>query len=277
MKEFLQSIFKTTEERVKNPFIGAFMTSWTLFNWKPILFLVFSSKNIEEKIKFIAENFSTTNFVLWFPLSAAVFYVLILPYISLLFDILLKYSLLKRNEIIINKQKQNIENQKQLAIEEIKLEEAKTNFRERSTHNKLVEDLQKINTGLETELQHEKVSSRSMIEELRSELNSREKMTNEELRNFERRYNESRKEISELNSKVFKKDEEIQSLKMILNDRELNEKEKLKRNIINFENGLQVIEQFDGNKIVYLNRETMQRYSEKDMKILMEKHSYERI
>jgi hypothetical protein len=53
MKEFLQSIFKSTQERIKNPFVGAFMTSWVLFNWKPILFLVFSVTSIEYKILYM--------------------------------------------------------------------------------------------------------------------------------------------------------------------------------------------------------------------------------
>lgn len=276
MKEFLQSIFKTTEERIKNPFIGAFMTSWVLFNWKPILFVIFSSKNIEEKIKFIDENFVVINHLLWYPLIAAIFYVLILPYISLLFDILLKYSLLKRNDIVISKQKQNIENQKQLAIEEIKLEEAKTDFRERNSHNKLVEDLQKINKDLESEIQNEKELNRRMVEELKSELNDRERMINDELRQFEKRYSDSRKEISELNSKLFKKDEEIQLLKMTLSDREIGDNEMQGRNIIKFENGLRVIERFDGNKILYYNLETNERYTEKEIRMLMDKYTYSR-
>jgi hypothetical protein len=277
MKEFLQNIFKSTEERIKNPFIGAFMTSWILFNWKPILFVIFSSKIIEDKINFIDENFVATNHLLWYPLCAAIFYVLVLPYISLLFDILLKYSLLKRNDIVVNKQKQNIENQKQLAIEEIKLEEAKTDFRERNTHNKLVEELQKRNKDLEFEVQNEKELNRSMVDELKSELTNRERMTHEELRNFEKRYSESRKEISDLNNKLFKKDQELQSLKMILSDRELNDIEKQNRSIIRFENGLTVIEQFDGNKPLYFNIENRERYPEKEIRMLMDKYKYERL
>lgn len=222
MKELLQSIFKTAEERIKNPFIGAFFSSWIIFNWKPVFLMIFSSKNIEEKITFIDENFTSTSNLLIFPLITAVFYVLILPYLSLLFDILLKYSLLKRNDILVNKQKQNIENQKRLAIEEIKLEEAKTDFRERNTHNKLVEELQKRNNELNNEIQREKEQNRSIIDELKSELSSRERMTSDEMRNFEKRYSEQRREISELNSKLYEKDEELQSLRIMLNDRDLS-------------------------------------------------------
>ncbi|SOD15133.1 hypothetical protein [Pedobacter xixiisoli] len=277
MKELLQSVFKTTEERIKNPFIGAFFTSWIIFNWKPIFFTFFSSKNIEEKIKFIDDNFSSTNNLLIFPLIAAIFYVLVLPYISLIIDILLKHSLLKRNEIIINKHKQNIENQKQLAIEEIKLEEAKTDFRERNTHNKLVEELQKKNSELEVVIKQEKELNKSIIDELKSELNNREKMTSDEHRSFERRYSEQRREISELNSKIYEKDEELQSLKVMLNDREFSDTERLNRSKIRFSNGLLVDERYNGNKVFYYNLDTGERYDEKEIKNLMDIYSYERL
>lgn len=277
MKELLQSIFKTAEERIKNPFIGAFFSSWIIFNWKPVFLMIFSSKNIEEKITFIDENFTSTSNLLIFPLITAVFYVLILPYLSLLFDILLKYSLLKRNDILVNKQKQNIENQKRLAIEEIKLEEAKTDFRERNTHNKLVEELQKRNNELNNEIQREKEQNRSIIDELKSELSSRERMTSDEMRNFEKRYSEQRREISELNSKLYEKDEELQSLRIMLNDRDLSFDEREVRRVIRLGNGLLVRERYDGNRIYYYNMETNERYNEEEIKMLMDKYSYERL
>ena len=56
MKEFLQTIFKTSEERIKNPIIGSFFTSWLIFNWKPILFFIFTNKTVEEKIIYIENN-----------------------------------------------------------------------------------------------------------------------------------------------------------------------------------------------------------------------------
>lgn len=227
MKELLQSVFRTTEERVKNPFIGAFITSWVLFNWKPILFILFSAKNIEEKITFINENFSDLKLLIWFPLLAVFFYILLLPYLNLLFDILLKYSLFKRNEIVINKQKQIIDNQKQIAIEEIKLEEAKTEYRERNTHNKLVEDLQKRNIDLESEFNKEKELSRAFIEGLRNELKDREKKMKEEFTYFEKRYSESQKIISELNKKIIDRDKDIQSLQTMISDKEVGRKLKL--------------------------------------------------
>lgn len=195
----------------------------------------------------------------------------------MIFDILLKYSLLKRNDIVINKQKQNIENQKQLAIEVIKLEEAKTDFRERNTHNKLVEDLQKSNKLLESEIQNTNELNRSMVEELKSELISRDRLTNEELRNYEKRYSDSRKEIGELNRKLFEKDEELQTLKIKFSKSEVSKSEREHRSDIRFENGLIVSERFDGNNVLYYDSKTNERYTDKEIRLLMDKSQYERL
>jgi hypothetical protein len=119
MKEFLQTIFKTSEERIKNPIIGSFFTSWLIFNWKPILFFIFTNKTVEEKIIYIENNYSSSWNLLWHPLISTFICLIILPYINLTIEFLLNYSQTKRTDLSIAKQKLNIESQKQLAIEEV--------------------------------------------------------------------------------------------------------------------------------------------------------------
>lgn len=273
MKELLQSFFKITEDRIKNPFIGAFMTSWLLFNWKPILFLFFSSKNIEQKILYIETSFSDINYIIWLPLLSTIFYVLILPYINLLFDLVLKYSLFKKNISLIEKQTQTIENQKKLAIEEIKLEEAKTEFRERNTHNKLVEELQRKNTVYEDLLNSEKQKNQKLVDDLKQELKKREDITSVEFKNYEKRYNDSRKEMNLLNEKLFEKDKLIQELKYNLNDENLK---KNRDSIITFENGLELFESFHGNEVIYSDNDEKRLYSQKEVNELMSKYAYKK-
>lgn len=142
MKEFLQSILKNTEDRIKNPFIGAFLTSWILFNWRPILFLIFSDKKIEQRIIYITKNFNDTVFYFWAPLLAAVFYIGILPYINYGFEYIVKYSHKWRNRVSLEQKKDTLELQVGIARNEILLEEEKTTFRERNNHNNMVESLQ---------------------------------------------------------------------------------------------------------------------------------------
>ncbi|ATA67658.1 hypothetical protein CGC48_02805 [Capnocytophaga cynodegmi] len=296
MKEFIQSLFRTTEERVKNPIIGAFLTSWFLFNWKPILFIIFSPKVIEEKIEYIQSNFSSIHFLLVYPTFSTIFYVLALPYLNLLVDVLLKYSLIKRNTILINKQKQSIENQRELAIEEIKLEEAKINFRERNSHNKMVETLQNKIKELEINLDKEKERYEGLLSNLRKELEEQKEIASTEMKNFEQQYSNSRKQIAELNELLLKKDVIIEEQKEIAltekksfkqqysNSRKqiaelnelLSEKDKIIQvlklnyttgedtNIIHLPNGEIVIELRENNYTNYYNLETGSKYNEDD-------------
>ena len=219
MKKILSSIFKSTEERIKNPFMGAFVTSWVLFNWKPILFLVFSSKLIEDKIEYIQSTFSNINTVFWYPLLATIFYILVLPYLNLLIDMLLKYSLLKRNIIIIDKQKLKIESEKQLAIEEIKLEEAKTEFRERSSHNLLVENLQNKIKKLEENLENISNQNSKQLDELKRKLSIKDVELYDNLTLIEEERSSFHQEIRKLNNLIFQKDEQIKELQFIYNNR----------------------------------------------------------
>lgn len=59
MKELLQSILSSVNERIKNPFVSAFITSWIIFNWQPIFLMILSIKNIEEKLKQFPQNIIT--------------------------------------------------------------------------------------------------------------------------------------------------------------------------------------------------------------------------
>lgn len=275
MKDLLTTFFKTSEERIKNPFIGAFMTSWIIFNWKSIIFIIFSSKNVEEKIAFIDKHFSNIENILWLPLISAFFYILILPYLNLIIDQLLKYSQSKRAIFIIEKQKLTIENQKQLAIEEIKLEEAKTEFRERNTHNKLVEDLQKKISDLETVYDKEKSNNINLIEQLKNELSNRDMITSKEIENYERRYSEAKADIMMLNEKIYEKDEIINNLQRDytnINNQNTN------RFRLYFESGLIVEERIDSKGIKhYKNVETDENISNIRIINLMENQRFERV
>jgi hypothetical protein len=162
MKELIQTIFATSKERVSNPLIGTFIFSWIAFNWKPIIYILFSNEIIEDKIGFIEKNFTQINNLILFPLFTAFIYVAIIPYINLLIEMLLKYSRTKRNNILILQQKQLIENKKELAIEEIKLEEAQTEFRERKNTNSLLNDLNKSIKDKEEQLAIERKRSEEL-------------------------------------------------------------------------------------------------------------------
>ena len=222
MKELLQTIFMTSKERISNPIIGTFLISWTAFNWKPIIFLFISGQKIEDKIAYIDSNLSSINNLLFFPLIAVFIYVLIIPYVNLLFEYLLEFSRIKRNFILISKQKQIIENKKELAIEEIKLEEAQTEFKERKNQNKLIEDLHKSILAKEEQL---------LIE--RERFNDLNKKIKEESSYLNKRFQEDRKEF----------DDKMKSL--------IEENDLLRQNLFQFERNSNIDRKlFDDENII---------------------------
>lgn len=271
MRELLNTFFKSTEERIKNPFIGSFITSWIVFNWKPIIFLILSSKIIESKIVYIEENFSNIWYVFLFPLIAGIFYVLILPYINLVFDELLKYSVIKRNSAIISKKIQIIQDEEKLAIEEIKLEEAKTEYRERNTHNKLVEELQNQIKNTEELMLKEKERSSKLNKELKDEFAQRENMINEEISNLQKRISDSRAENFELKEAIYSKENRIQELSSRLKENEEDV------NTIYFDNGLELTERMINGSYSYSDDDERRLYSVEEAKNLMKSNNYKRV
>lgn len=169
MRELLHSVISTSKDRISNPIIGTFIISWIVFNWKSLLFILISNQKIEDKILYIESNFYSIKNLLIFPLTAVIIYVVILPYVTLLFEYVLEFSRIKRNYILISKQKQIIINKNELAIEEIMLEENLIKYRERNNENKLLEALEKSievkEEQLSVERQRNNVLSRKMKEE----------------------------------------------------------------------------------------------------------------
>ena len=111
MKEFIQNIFDTSNERIKNPFIGSYIIAFFLFNWRPFFLLMFSDEKIEDKIIVINYEYCSKSSFFW-PLLIALFYILILPHLNLLFDALLLYSNSKKDAIIKEKTIQKLKHKK---------------------------------------------------------------------------------------------------------------------------------------------------------------------
>lgn len=260
MKKNLQNIFNSTEERLKNPLIAPFITFWILFNWKPILCAIHSSTNIVDKIRLIDENFILISHLLFYPLITALFYVLVSPYLSLVVDMLLNHSLLKRNEIVVSRQKQNIENQKQFAIEEIKLEEAKIAYRERNSTNQIIEDLEKNFAEIETNLLAEREKNSQNLMEINKEVMQIQNNHQKDINQYKNQISNLTNEISEMRERIFKADREINYPKdeNSIKRMRINEKEE----IIILRNGKEFLRRNDGNKNIFIDKMDGLVYSE---------------
>ena len=246
MKEIFQSIFSNTQERIKNPFIGAFMTSWFAINWRPISVFLFSTKSIEQKITYIELHHIDWHFTFLYPLATSVGYVLILPHINLLFETLLGYAGSQRNKILMKKQEQARQNKLQIALGDIKLEEAKTEYRERNSHNQLVEDLQKRLAGTELMLTEERSSNNQTIKDLQTQLHDSTQLLAEERTEMSKATNEAIIEVNRLRAEIDESHELVKEHKVALDRRtmtltnQLDERNKYVKQLENEIDGLRL-------------------------------------
>lgn len=175
MKEILQSIFKTSEERLKNPFIGTFIIAFIALNWKPIAVFLLSSSPIEKRIDFIASNFSDLWNILWAPLIISIFYIGILPYLMLIFDKFTFLAFKNRNKNLYEVKKIDLDGKKDVAISEIELENLKSDYKEKSDLNNQIKNLNR-----ELEIRNANIENTNIENSnLRKEINEMQKIINE--------------------------------------------------------------------------------------------------
>lgn len=83
--DLIKDFIDTSKERLKTPISGAFLWSFIIYNWRPIVLLLFSKSSIENKI--IVINHEYCNFwALFWPVVIATYYTLLLPKIMLFVD-----------------------------------------------------------------------------------------------------------------------------------------------------------------------------------------------
>jgi hypothetical protein len=141
MKELLSTFLETSKDRLKNPFISSFILSWLAFNWKPLFIILFSSKNIENKILLIETKHVSIFLNLWLPLSFALFYIILLPYLMWLLEELSTKAIKARKTNFINQKVFDIQNNQNIAKEEVSLENIRANYKEKADLNKQIENL----------------------------------------------------------------------------------------------------------------------------------------
>jgi hypothetical protein len=85
MLDFIRDIYtsfrQTSIERVKSPYLGAFVFSWIGFNWQMLAILLLSKKGVEERIELINKNFDIGDYLLG-PIITAGLIAIILPQIN---------------------------------------------------------------------------------------------------------------------------------------------------------------------------------------------------
>ncbi len=143
MKELIKTLLTTPTERLKNPFIGTFIFALMALNWRPILYMSSSKSTILERITYIDKNFISIYNQLWLPLLLAIFYIVALPYLTLLFERLTRKAVIDRKENQLSLKLSDLKSNQKTAEQESILENIKANYRDKADLNKQIEELNK--------------------------------------------------------------------------------------------------------------------------------------
>lgn len=95
--DLIKSIVDSSKERMKSPIAGAYFLAFIFYNWRPILFLLFSEAKIEDKIISINQKYCCWGAILW-PITISIIFTVGIPYLMMLIDKVVSHAKIKRKE-----------------------------------------------------------------------------------------------------------------------------------------------------------------------------------
>jgi hypothetical protein len=143
MKDLLLSFFEATKDRVKSPFIGTFIISLLAYNWRPILVILKSKKQVEDVLIDLHALYFSDGSAILFPLLVSVFYVVGLPYLMWLFDFAASTAVIGRKKSQAQVRLSDIISRQSLAEEEAKLENLLADIRVKADLNRKIKTIEK--------------------------------------------------------------------------------------------------------------------------------------
>lgn len=122
LAELIKSLVDSSKERIKNPVTGAFFISFVIYNWQAILFLLFSTASIEDKL-YITKLKYCSFYAFLFPFLIAILYSISIPYINMLIEKINKKAKYARQTNIYDEKIDEVILKIKLADEELKLQD----------------------------------------------------------------------------------------------------------------------------------------------------------
>ncbi|RNA63368.1 hypothetical protein D1631_16280 [Chryseobacterium nematophagum] len=241
MQKTINELSSVLLDRFKNPYVVTFLISWTLFNWKPIIFFIFSKGTVEYKIDTIQIYYSDIEHYFCYPLISTLLFLFALPYLNTLNEYCVQWTLEKRGKFATTQIKNKIKENEILAIAEHEKNEAIRIVKEGKNRDEFIEKIEKNYLTIEKELQQQIF--------LNLEQNSRH---NKELKSLSDKFNNEIKEQTTNYEKLQKTNSDLR-IRMLTNDKEINrlnesnshistESIKLKQLIKNLEKEKSIIE-----------------------------------
>lgn len=81
IRDIMASFRQASLERVRSPFLGAFVFSWLGFNWPMLAILFFSNRDMEKRIAYIFANFGIEDYLIG-PICTSALIAYLLPKIN---------------------------------------------------------------------------------------------------------------------------------------------------------------------------------------------------
>ena len=101
--EAISEASKSFMSRATNPVIGTFISSWLVINWKIVLLVFMSKSTVEEIILLIEKEHFHIEKILYYPLFSALAYLLVMPWIGVIYTYLTNKAEIVNGEIIYRK------------------------------------------------------------------------------------------------------------------------------------------------------------------------------
>ncbi|EFO3988253.1 hypothetical protein DC949_18165 [Escherichia coli] len=125
LDDIITSLAGNAKTKINDPFVGAFIFSWLICNWKHLSLLFWGEGKISERINLFYEYISRTPILGWnelfvFPFLAASFYLFIFPWFSLFINITQSLSQKKLHKQAIDIELVKIKQQQELNKERLR-------------------------------------------------------------------------------------------------------------------------------------------------------------
>lgn len=142
MMRMISSLHELFMRRLGPPILGAFITAWVILNWEHLLLLFWGNGQLEERIEMFKHAIDQS----WYrkycaPAALALFYLLIMPYLSLVVSALQRHARKNSHNLRVNAEKQLLQAERELSVARVLADPNKNFIEEHAKQNLMRERL----------------------------------------------------------------------------------------------------------------------------------------
>lgn len=205
-------------ERLSNPLLGPFTALWLTWNWRLVSVLFFSSAKIEDRIRYIDNNYINEWDLLVIPLAGALVFALTLPWVSLFIQSIQESPNIRR-------EKSRLRNDTRILHESVAKAEAQANLNRILAQDEITRRLQTEMGSLKEELAKQKEIADSRVTAAEAALDQKVKEYEAESHKSDKDALAEKKELEQLR-KVLETEQTRARLEVEQKRNELDKKQK---------------------------------------------------